>query len=329
MQNRYKYDINVLDRKNERQMMSSFVVLGSNGFLGRAFIANHNHLKPIKAVVRDIPTDADVTQKGVTWVEADLMDPTSLYSVLSEGDVLINLAYMSNVGETENIGLVDNIIRACIRSKVARLVHCSTAVVVGNSKALRVDESSPCTPITPYEQTKWALEQRLLNALPIGLDIGILRPTAIVGPGGKNLLKLAEALKNGNQIVNYLKVCLLGMRPMHLVPVRNVVAALLHLAVCPSALEGNIYIVSSDEDPDNNFLRVEAILMETIGIGSRKLLPVTLPKILQSLLFRLMGLTDINLHRVYDSGKLHANSYKSVDSVADAIRGFAESLRLD
>lgn len=309
--------------------MSSLVVLGSNGFLGRAFIANDNFLKPIKAVFRNIPADADVAQKGVSWVEADLTDPTSLDNVLSAGDVVINLAYMSNADEAENVDLVGNIIEACLRSKVARLVHCSTAVVAGNSNMSRIDESSLCTPSTSYEQTKWTLEQHVLNALPRGLDVGILRPTAIVGPGGKNLLTLADSLQNGNQIVNYLKVCLLGMMPMHLVPVRDVVAALHYMVMCPSALEGAIYIVSSDEDSDNNFLRVEMILMDALGLGRRKLLPVTLPKTIQSLLFKFLGRTDINLNRIYVSGKLRANNYKPVDSVADAIREFVESVQLD
>ena len=306
--------------------MSSLVILGAGGFVGKALIGGGHSPLPIKAVARNIPSDADLTRSGVTWLAADLLTSTSLKEVMEPRDVVINLAYMPDAGEADNVRLIDNVIEACLRSRVPRLVHCSTAIVAGATRASRVVESTPCEPRTPYEITKWALEQRVRNALSTGLDVGILRPTAILGPGGQNLLKLAKSLQTGSRIANYFRACLFGRRPMHLVPVRNVAAALLHLAVLPAALNGNIYNVSSDDDPTNNFESVEAILLRSLGLQPRKLPLLPLPMQVLALILRLLGRSVTNMARIYDSQKLLATNVVPVDSVADAVREFGENL---
>jgi len=282
----------------------------------------------VKAIVRSIPTNLDVDQKTVTWVEADLMNPSSLIGILSEGDIVINLAYIPDSDKLKNVTLINNIIEVCIRSKVSRLLHCSTAVVVGNTKTDRINELSPCKPSTLYEQTKLALEVCVLSASLRGLDVGILRPTAIVGYGGKNLLKLAYSLKYGNQFSNYFKTCVLGKMPMHLVPIRNVVEALLFLSLLDKQLDGNIFIVSADEDIDNNFQKVEEILLDELGLN--RVIPyLRFPRALQSLFFKVINRNDINMNRIYESKKLNDYGFKPVDSVNDAISQFSHSIKVE
>ena len=89
--------------------MSSLVVLGSNGFLGKALVFDNNLNKPIKAIVRTIPINVDVCKNNVTWIEADLMNPSSLIGVLSEGDVVINLAYIPDSDRDKNINLINKV----------------------------------------------------------------------------------------------------------------------------------------------------------------------------------------------------------------------------
>ena len=309
--------------------MSSLVVLGSSGFLGKALLCNNNLIKPIKAIVRTIPVNVDVCKNKVTWIEADLMSPSSLKVILSEGDVVINLAYIPDSDRDKNINLINNIIEACIHSKVSRLIHCSTAVVVGHTAISCVNELSPCNPLTMYEKTKLALEECVLNASLRGLDVGILRPTAILGQGGKNLLKLAYSLTHGNKFKNYLKTCILGNMPMHLVPVRNVVSALLHLALSTKKMDGNIFIVSSDEDKDNNFQKVEEILLEELGLNKNIIPQIIFPKFLQLLFFKFINRNDINMYRTYDSTKLKNHGFQHVDSVNEAVRQFSRPIKLN
>jgi nucleoside-diphosphate-sugar epimerase len=307
--------------------MPSLVILGASGFLGSALVAEGHFSVPIKAVVRDISREGKSLPQGVTRLQADLHKASSLDDVLCSGDVVCNLAYARDAGETVNLQMIDNIIEACFRSQVSRLVHCSTAVVVGAAPELQILESTACMPQTPYEKTKWMMEQRVLSALPRGLDVGILRPTAIVGPGGQNLLKLAIALQHGNGVVNYLRASAFGRRFMHLVPVRNVTAALLHMLGMSDTLNGNIYHVSSDNDPNNNFERVEEVLLLSLGLPARRLPLLPLPPEVLSLLLGLKGRPAMEIERIYDPGKLLETGFTPVDTVINAVREFGAAIR--
>ena len=309
--------------------MNSIVILGANSFLGRAFVNNLNIEVLVKAIAREIPEDIDKNAKGVAWIKIDIINTLSLIKILSKGDIVINLVYVKGNDKVSNVTLVNNIVEACIFSKVSRLIHCSTAAVVGDIQTNYVNELTLCNPKTSYEKVKMTLEEIVLNASLRGVDVGILRPTAIVGIGGKNLLKLAHSLMHGNQFGNYLKTCVLGKMPMHLVPVRNVVSALLHMALLTKQLDGNIFIVSADEDIDNNFQRVGEILTEELGLN-RNIFPyIILPRVLQLFLFKIINRNDINMNRTYDSKKLSDYDFEPIDSVNEAVRQFAYSIKQD
>jgi nucleoside-diphosphate-sugar epimerase len=307
--------------------MPALVILGASGFLGRAVMAAGRFPMPIKAVSRKAPADGNYDRERVTWLEADLSMPSALDDVLEPDDIIVNLAYTSNAGEAVNLGLIDNIVQGCLRRRAARLIHCSTAVVVGAPKLSGVLETTPCRPSTPYGRTKLALEHRVLSAVPRGLDVGILRPTAIVGPGGQNLVKLARSLQSGVAIVNYLRASLLSVRAMHLVPARNVAAAVLHLAGLPVPLAGNIYQVSSDDDPNNNFRSVERTLSVSLGLQPRSLPLLPVPEGVLLLLLRILGRPERDVASAYDSRKLLATGFKPIDTVLNAVREFGESIR--
>ena len=86
--------------------MPSLVILGASGFLGKALLCSVDLFGSVKAIVRKIPTNVDVYQKRIIWIEADFMNPSSLIGVLSEGDVVINLAYIPDSDKLKNITLI-------------------------------------------------------------------------------------------------------------------------------------------------------------------------------------------------------------------------------
>ena len=114
---------------------------------------------------------------------------------------------------------------------------------------------------------------------------------------------------------------------MHLVPVRNVAAALLHLAQLPLPLSGNIYHVSSDDDPDNNFMSIERVLMRSLGLEPRKVPLLPVPIQVLALLLKLLGRSATDVARGYDSQKLLDTGFIPVDSVVNAVREFGEAIR--
>lgn len=303
------------------------VVLGAGGFLGKALLADPPPM-PVRAVARSIPGEATSSRRGISWHAADLTARGSLDNIVQRGDVVVNLAFAADETELVNLALAANIVGACVRAGAARLVHCSTAVVVGGTREKRVTECTVCAPQTQYQRTKLRVERLMLDAAADRLDVGVLRPTAVVGAGGQNLVSLARALEGGNPIANYLRACLFGRRPMNLVPVQTVAAALVHLAVRPALLAGSIYIVTSD-DPTNNFQCVEARLRRGLRLPPRSIPPFPLPRPVLSWLLRVLHRSESDAERTYDGTKLRRAGFTSTHALADAIMQFAAALHND
>ncbi len=310
--------------------MNSLIILGCGSFIGRELLKNFNYTSNdvlVKAVVREIPGDVEKFFSGVEWIKVNIINSSSLIKIFSKNDIVINLTYIRDNDKNTNICLINNIIEACVSSKVSRLVHCSTASVFGDIQAEYINELTQCSPKTPYEKVKMAIEAIILKASLREIDVGILRPTAVVGYGGKNLEKLANSLMYGNKFINYIKKCAMGKIPMHLVPVRNVADALFCLALTKKKLDKNIFLVSSDDDVDNNFEKVEAILINELGLKVNKFPKIFLPLILQKLLFKVTRRNNLGINSIYDSSKIREYGFKPIDTVKEAIRQFSHSVR--
>jgi nucleoside-diphosphate-sugar epimerase len=227
----------------------------------------------------------------------------------------------------QNHQVVKNLIRACLKAKVAKLVHCSTALVVGSTTVSDISEATPCLPSTDYEVTKYELEKFILSDSHIGLDVVVLRPTAVVGVGSENLIKLSGQLINSSRVTNYLRSSLFGNRPMHLVPVQMVSEALIHLIFSPNLLSKQVYIVAADSDVDNNFKKVEELLRKALGIKQRKIPLLPFPQLFLRLLLRLLGRTDFSLSRNYRTDKLKYTGFQTTSSVGRAVMSFGISVK--
>jgi nucleoside-diphosphate-sugar epimerase len=306
--------------------MTSIVILGASSFIAKALINAGPYHLPIKAVSRMIPVDQEC-YKQVEWLQADLLNPLSLDKIFAEGDLVINLVYMQGSTSEQNHQVVKNLIQACMKSKVSRLVHCSTALVVGATTVSDISESTPCLPLTDYEVTKYELEKFILSDLHNGLDVAVLRPTAVVGIGSKNLAKLSDQLINSSKITNYFRSSLFGNRPMHLVPVQMVSEALVHLIFSPNPLSNQVYIVAADSDADNNFKKVEGLLRKALGMEQRKIPLLPLPQFFLRSLLRLLGRTDFRLSRNYRTDKLKSTGFQTESSVGGAIMSFGTSIK--
>ena len=306
--------------------MKSLVILGATSFIGNTIINNYQTL-PIKAVSQHLPKTHNIKQKNISWYEANLLNPGTLDFILEQGDIVINLVYMHDRNWKDNNLLLKNILDSCCRKSVARMIYCSTAGVVGCTKESQITEITACLPKSNYEYIKYNLEQQLLQNKLKKIDIGILRPTSVVGPGGNSLLKLALDLKSSSWFMNYLRASLYNTRPMYLVSVMNVSYALLHLAFIQKPLKNNIYIVSSDEDPNNNFKQVEDCLIQSMGLKKRSFPIIPIPNIVLSLILRLRGRSHFNMMRKYSSQKLKSTGFVEIESVLSAVQSFGVSIK--
>jgi nucleoside-diphosphate-sugar epimerase len=263
----------------------------------------------------------------VKIARGDLLESGSLEDFLEQGCTVVNLAYLAGDSLERNMAAIDNLIEACTRARVRRLVHCSTAVVAGRVPVDRVTEDTPVNPLLPYEMTKNAMEKRLLRRSAGRFERVILRPTAVFGNGGRNLVTLAVDLQTGSRARNYLRSCIYQRRRMNLVCIGTVVSAIAFLVKTPRTVDGEIFIVSDDEHPSNNFRDVETFLMKELGCRAYQVPPVSVPFFVLKSLLRAAGRTNLNPNLVYDGRKILAFGFEKQLTFSEGLSLFSEWYR--
>lgn len=307
---------------------SVIAVTGASGFIGKNLVAEL--LRAGGAEIRVLSrkrADAEGFGPGVTVFEGDLGDADSLEKFLAPGCSVVNLAYLRDAGEAANRACVQNLLTACARAGVARLLHCSTADVAGRAPGDTVDETARCLPVTEYGRTKLAIEHDIVDFARRKFDVVILRPTAVFGIGGASLNRLASDIAGGCRWKNYLKSCLFGRRSMNLVHVGNVTAAILFLLRREERFDGEVFVVSDDDDPHNDFRDVEDFLMQALGAAAYALPRVPVPAAVLRMLLALLGRDSVNPQRRFDPGRLRRLGFSNPVSLRDGLAEYATAFR--
>lgn len=246
----------------------------------------------------NLPRDA------VETVAGDLLVPQTLKGFLEPGCTVVNLVYLWGAGEADNLAAIGNLVQACREAGVKRLIHVSTAAVVGRVNDNVVSEATPCQPVSDYGITKLNVERLLQREGCRDFDLTILRPTSVFGPGGEPLRKLAGDLKRAPWLRNYMKSCLFRGRRMNLVHIANVVEAIIFLANHPEDFNGEVFIVSDDDSSANNFTDVELALMHGLDVPDYRLPPISIPLGVLGWLLSVLGRNNANPKCDYIGEKL-------------------------
>lgn len=303
---------------------STICILGGTGFIGMHLIhafekKNNVNLSILSRHKEKLKPFSDKTHTVV----GNLMDIDSLIYFLKPDATIINLAYLSTKSKDENLKAMQNLAEACVKIGVKRLIHCSTAVVAGRVNNDKITENTACHPITEYEKTKLEIEQLLINKLKDKIEIVIIRPTVVFGKDGKNLVKLADELINNSCIANIIKASIYSKRRMNLVCVENVIEAFKFLAGYSGAVSGQCYIISDDDEDENNYYDIVQLFSKHFRI--KQISTFFFPFryfILSSLLF-VSQRTNINPKRNYSSEKLFKLGFKKSIPFKVGVQHFA------
>jgi nucleoside-diphosphate-sugar epimerase len=305
--------------------MPTVSITGATGFIGGHLL--HSLLQrsefTVRALVHQQPEASLPRSPRLEWMRGDLARVETLAALLASGGDLVNLAYPSSWPRDRHLAATENLAQAAVDAGVRRIVHCSTAVVAGRTLERRVTETTVPEPASEYEVTKLAIERIWLERCGDRVETVILRPTAVFGLGGKNLLKLAQSLTSGSGLSNYLRSSLFRRRRMNLVHVGNVVAAIEFLIDRAAPQAGEIYIVSDDEDPANNFRDVELSLLRAWGRRDYLVPPLPVPPFILSALLRAAGRASTDPGRVYDDAKLRRAGLRKPCGLEQGLREFA------
>jgi dihydroflavonol-4-reductase len=135
----------------------------------------------------------------VEVVKGDICDPKSLVNAFSGAKVVYHLAAHISIFKDEwpllesvNVIGTRNVVEACLRCGVRRLVHFSTIYTTAEETAVSQLNESQHYPT--YDRSKAAAEREVQRGIKRGLDGIIISPTAIIGPYDYKPSHLGEAL---------------------------------------------------------------------------------------------------------------------------------------
>jgi UDP-glucose 4-epimerase len=111
---------------------------------------------------------------GGEFVQGDLADRVALDNVFSlhQFDAVMHFASFISVGESvkwpdkyyrNNVSNTLNLLDAMLAHDVKRFIFSSTAAIFGEPEYVPIDESHPKSPVNPYGQSKWMVEQVLAD----------------------------------------------------------------------------------------------------------------------------------------------------------------------
>jgi nucleoside-diphosphate-sugar epimerase len=310
-------------------MTTAIAVCGGAGFIGGHLLAAlaTDRAASVRALVHRRDPRAGLPAGVAATVGGDLLRPGSLGALVTPGSTVVNLAYLDAASHDENLAAATNLARACRAGGARRLVHVSTATVAGAAQDDVITEATAPEPRIDYERTKLAVERRLAEEAPGGFELVVLRPTAVFGPRGRNLVALAARLAAGAGPVNYALSCLHGRRRMNLVCVENVVAAIRFALSAPLPAGADTFIVSDDDDPLNNYRAVESILATRLGRGGNAVPPLPVPAAFLAAVLRLRGRSNANPNRVYSGAKLAGAGFRPPATLTAGLESFADWYR--
>ena len=165
-------------------------VSGGTGFIGRHLLERlaAESAATIRVLVHEGAQPWLESLTSVEIVKGDLLKPASLSPLLDGATCLINLAgqVSAEVDDYQALNLrgMVHLAQACLKHRVPRVIHASSALIYGN--ALDATEQSPSRPISPYATMKLAAEEILSSLLAPTVEFLSLRLSNVYGPRQRN-----------------------------------------------------------------------------------------------------------------------------------------------
>jgi nucleoside-diphosphate-sugar epimerase len=180
------------------------VITGASGFIGHALLQECLHRKWDTGVLQHNHSvlGERTSKQKIDVVEGDITVPLSLEGLFEGVDILFHCAAAlgaSILSESDffliNAEGTKNVLQAAKDAGVSKIVHFSSAGVLGSVKRGEVaNEDYPLNPQNSYDRSKLEGENIALLFADRGMDIVIIRPGWVYGPGDRRTFKLVRAI---------------------------------------------------------------------------------------------------------------------------------------
>lgn len=238
----------------EGSEMRKAVVTGGGGFIGKALV-QALVARGIAVTVVGRSRYPDLDALDVRCLQGDIRDQRFLDQAFADCDTVFHAAAKAGVWGPRheyfsiNLEGTGNVIAACRKNSVPRLVYTSTPSVVFAQHDLEgADESAPyaINPLCHYAASKILAEQEILRANDRGLQTVAIRPHLVWGPGDHHLVP--RLLTRGRE--RALKIVGTGRNRVDITYIDNVVHAHLLAAdnlAASSTAAGHAFFIGQAE----------------------------------------------------------------------------------
>jgi len=254
-------------------------VTGAAGFIGSVVCRRlRSQGVDVVAVVRDPERAGPLREIGCEVRFGDLTSPEALTGGMRGCDGVIHLAGMYRVGIAKsersamydaNVGATHRVLQAAIVAGVPRIVHVSSAIVLGDTQGRIVDENHRRDVnrgfFSYYDETKYLAHGTARELIASGAPILIAMPGNVYGPGDNSgvgrQLKLA--------FEGRARYVALGDMGISLAHVEDVAAGI--LATLEQGRLGESYLLAGPN------LRMRELMETAARVGGHRLTRLTIP----------------------------------------------------
>ena len=160
----------------------------------------------------------------IDWVEADITDLMEIKEALKDVTTIVHCAAMVSFNKRDaeqmwktNLEGTSNLLNVALTMGIKKFVHVSSVAALGRKKnSTSINENSiwePSRRNSVYSETKYLSELEVFRAGEEGLEVAVVNPSIIIGPGqlDKSSTRLLEYVWKENKfytngMMNYVDV---------------------------------------------------------------------------------------------------------------------------
>ncbi|MFA5319840.1 MAG: NAD-dependent epimerase/dehydratase family protein [Candidatus Omnitrophota bacterium] len=172
-----------------------YLITGGGGFLGAGLARRLTERGGMPVRVFDLRRRDNVPAEA-EYCRGDIQVPGDIEKAVKGASVVFHLASLLPCARAKsgfykvNTRGTYNLLDACRRHGVKRVVYLSSSSVYGMPAVVPLKEDSPACPVGDYGRSKLLAEEICLRYADNGMTVAIIRPRFIIGPGRLGLLKV-------------------------------------------------------------------------------------------------------------------------------------------
>lgn len=176
------------------------LITGASGFIGSHL--TDSLLDKSRSVRLLLHKRGHPRESECSVIRGDITNPETLKKALDDREIVYHLAAelgsaLSRTEEFKRINAegTEKLLHLAQKAGVKKFIHFSSAGVLGRVESNRpAGEDRPPHPISAYDKTKLEGEEAALTAADGKMDVIVIRPGWVYGPGDRRTFKLIRAI---------------------------------------------------------------------------------------------------------------------------------------